>query len=153
MDRTTFCYPDSVYEPNHFGTAAGMGLAPLVDAHNGDCLDDYIEAQVHGPLSLTGDVEALVLDPCFSGTAVQAAACALPCPLEWHDGFRLRVEDLRRHPEFRGPRYVELGTAPAQGGVLDARMIGEAGRSGVHDPQDLKRVWHYVACFGAPAER
>jgi hypothetical protein len=153
LDRTTFCYPDSVYEPLHFGTAARMGLGALADAHEGDPLDDYIEAQVHGPLVLSEHVEALVLDPCFAGTDVEGAARLLPCPIEWHAGFRLRVADLRRHPEFRGPRYVELGAALARHGALDAAMIGEAARTGEHDPQDLKRVWHYVAWFGAPDRR
>ncbi|WP_371626763.1 DUF3626 domain-containing protein [Streptomyces sp. NBC_01116] len=31
---------------------------------------------------------------------------------------------------------------------LDARIIGGAVRSGRHDPQDLKRVWHLPARFG-----
>ena len=150
LGRTTFCYPDSVYEPLHFGTAGHMGLAPLADAHEGDPLDDYIEAQVHGPLRLSEHVEALVLDPCFVGTDVERAARALPCPTEWHPGFRLGVDELRRHLEFRGARYVELGTALSRGGTLDAAMIGEAARTAGHDPQDLKRVWHYVAWFGAP---
>ena len=28
-------------------------------------------------------------------------------------------------------------------------MIGDASRSGRHDEQALKRVWHYVARFGS----
>jgi hypothetical protein len=30
-------------------------------------------------------------------------------------------------------------------------VIGHAVRAGHHDPQDLKKVWHHVAHFGAPA--
>ena len=127
-----------------------MGLGVLADAHEGDALDDYIEAQVHGPVRPSEHAEALVLDPCFAGTDVESAARVLPCPIEWHPGFRLDVEDLVRHPEFRGPRYVELGTALARRGALDAAMIGEAARAGDHDPKDLKGVWHYVAWFGSP---
>jgi len=43
-----------------------MSLVGLAEADDDkDLLDDYIEAQVHGPLLLAHDVEALVLDPCY----------------------------------------------------------------------------------------
>ncbi|MFJ8859165.1 DUF3626 domain-containing protein [Streptomyces sp. NPDC102451] len=149
LPRATFCYPDSFLEPTDFGVAAaGSQLVALAEADVRDALDDYIEAQVHGPVRLDRHVEALVLDPCFQGTAVEKAARQLPCPLEWHAGFRLATEELRRHPEYRGPEYVELGAALAVGGSLDARIIGEAALTGRHDPQDLKRVWHCLARFG-----
>jgi hypothetical protein len=31
-------------------------------------------------------------------------------------------------------------------------VIGEAAATGKYDPQALKRVWHYVARFGAPGD-
>ena len=63
--------PDSVFEPTHFGVALRMSLVGLAEADDdNDLLDDYIEAQVHGPLLLAHDVEALVLDPCFRDTDV-----------------------------------------------------------------------------------
>lgn len=98
LARTTFCYPDSFLEPSDFGVAARMGLIELALADRQDELDDYVEAQVHGPVRLQGDVEALVLDPCYRGTTVEAAALRLGCPVEWHPGFRLGVGELRRHP-------------------------------------------------------
>jgi len=72
----------------------------------------------------------------------------LPVDLEWHEGRRLPVEELRRHPEFRGPRIVEVGTDVAERGWLDARILGAAVAAGGHDPQELKKVWHHVARFG-----
>ncbi|MEV7543765.1 DUF3626 domain-containing protein [Streptomyces sp. NPDC089915] len=152
LERTTFCYPDSFLEPSDFGTADRMGLIALALADRQDALDDYIEAQVHGPVRLDRDVEALVLDPCYRGTPVEAAAGRLPCPVEWHDGFRLTVEELRRHPAYRGPEFVELGARIAVGGGLDPRIVGAAADTGGHDPQAVKRVWHYLARFGAPAD-
>jgi hypothetical protein len=149
LDRATFCYPDSFHEPADFGVAARMGLAALADADGRDRLDDYIEAHVHGELRFARDVEALVLDPCYADTDVERAARALPCPLEWHPGFRLTVDELARHASYRGPEYVALGAAIAEGGVLDPRIIGDAARTGRHDEQALKRVWHCVARFGA----
>ncbi|KQX70100.1 hypothetical protein ASD06_02405 [Angustibacter sp. Root456] len=153
LQRSTFCFPDSVYEPEIVGTAAAMELGEVVDAaaHSDDPLDDYVEAQVHGPVRLDRDAEALVLDPCYRATAVEDIARRLPCAVEWHCGRRLPVSELERHPEYRGPEFVELGARIADGGWLDGRVIGDAARTGQHDPQALKRVWHYVARFGGPS--
>lgn len=163
LDRTTFCFPDSVFQPEHLGTADRFDLIRHADAFDaisrtaadelavGGMLDDYIEAHVHGPVTVAEDVEALVMDPCYRGTAVEAAAFALGVRMEWHEGRVLTVEELSRHPEFRGPHVVDVGLRIAQEGWLDARIIGHAVRDGVEDPQDLKKVWHHVARFGSPA--
>ncbi|MFB7194454.1 DUF3626 domain-containing protein [Streptomyces sp. NPDC056240] len=150
--RTTFCYPDSFLEPSDFGVADRMGLIDLAlpDTDSRDDLDDYIEAQVHGPVRLNCHVEAVVLDPCYRDSPVEAAALRLGCPVEWHGGFRLGVEELRRHPDYRGQEYVDLAARIAVGGTLDPRIIGDAARGGCHDPQSVKKVWHYLARFGAP---
>ncbi|MFI7672348.1 DUF3626 domain-containing protein [Actinophytocola sp. NPDC049390] len=152
LARTTFCYPDSHLEPSDFGVAERMGLIELALADTQDDLDDYIEAQVHGPVRLDRDVEALVLDPCYRGTEVAASAARLGCPVEWHHGLRLEVDELRLQPGYRGQEYVDLGTRIAVDGVLDPRVIGDVARTERHDPQAVKKVWHYVARFGtAPA--
>jgi hypothetical protein len=150
LARTTFCYPDSFLEPTNFGVASRMPLIKLAEADDQDFLDDYIEAHVHGPILLDRDVEALVLDPCFQDSDVAHAATQLGCAVEWHSGFRLSVTEMRRHPEYRGPEFVELGCSLATRGYLDPRIIGVAARSGYHDEQALKRVWHYVARYGSP---
>lgn len=150
--RTTFCYPDSNLEPADFGVAEHMGLVPMALAADADALDDHIEAHVHGPVRLDADVEALVLDPSYRGTQVEESANKLPCKIAWHGGFRLTVDELARHPEYRGPRFVDLGRRIAVDGLLSPLIIGEAVRSRRHDPQDLKRVWHCLARFGAPTE-
>ncbi|NGO06845.1 DUF3626 domain-containing protein [Streptomyces sp. HC44] len=153
LRRATFCYPDSSVDPTAFGVADSMPLIRLAEADDRDALDDYIEAQVHGGVVLDEDMEALVLDPCYRDTPVEAAARRLPCPVEWHPGYRLSVEELRRHPDFRGPRYVELGARIAEDGRLDPRIIGDAARTGRYELQDLKKVWHCLARFGAPSGR
>jgi hypothetical protein len=146
--RSTFCYPDSFLEPSDFGVASAMALIELAKADSREPLDDYIEAQVHGPVRLSADVEALVLDPSYRDTAVEAASGRLACPVEWHNGFRLAVAELRRHPDYRGQEYVDLGAQIAIDGYLDPRIIGEAACTGRYDPQALKKVWHYLARFG-----
>ncbi len=153
LDRATFCYPDSVFNPEHFGVASkASDLIELAVTNSKDRLDDYIEAQVHGTLIIEEDAEALVLDPCFAGTEIEKLAKELPCPVEWHRGFRLHVDELKRHPEYRGEEYVELGVCLARNGYLDAKLIDDAALTGIHDEQNLKRVWHYIARYGS-AER
>ncbi len=70
--------------------------------------------------------------------------------MEWHAGFRLTVERLRRHPDYRGQEYVALGAEIAVDGLLDPRIIGDAARTGHYDLQALKKVWHCLARFGSP---
>ena len=151
LARTTFCYPDSFFEPRDFGVAERMALIPLAESVPSDPLDGYIEAQTHGPLRFADDVEAIVLDPCYRDTEVERDARLLPCRVEWHAGFRLSSAVLGQHPEYRGGAYVELGLSLARDGWLSPREIGDASRTGKYDAQSLKRVWHYVARFGAPA--
>jgi len=150
LARTTFCYPDSFTEPDHFGVLSRLSaLVELARAGHQDPLDDYVEAHVHGVIELARDVEAVVLDPCYRGTPVEAAARALPCPVQWHGGFLLTDTRLGRHPGYRGQQIVDLGVSLARDGLLDARIIGDASRTGRYDEQALKRVWHYLARFGS----
>ncbi|MGY5307479.1 DUF3626 domain-containing protein [Nocardia gipuzkoensis] len=80
LERTTFCFPDSVFEPHSFGTAERMNLIGLADEVTvADPLDHYIEAHLHGVLSLQRDVEELVLDPSYRDTLIHEIAVGLPC--------------------------------------------------------------------------
>ncbi|WP_228641232.1 DUF3626 domain-containing protein [Microtetraspora sp. AC03309] len=120
LRRTTFCYPDSFFEPSAFGVASRMALIELAEADDQDFLDDYIEAQVHGPVRLDRDVEALLLDPSYRGTAVEAAARRL----------RGQVGDAQhRHARQRLPVQV-VDVAFEEEDLLDvpARRAG-AGRA------------------------
>ncbi|GEP40524.1 hypothetical protein NPS01_41870 [Nocardioides psychrotolerans] len=150
LDRSTFCFPDSVFEPTDLATADRCDLVRLAEAAGADVLDDYVEAHVHGAVDLSTDVEALVLDPSFRHTPIDDHASRLGVPVEWHEGRRLDVPTLERHPGFRGPEIVEVGRSVAEDGVLDAAVIGRALLLDRHDPQDLKKVWHHVARFGSP---
>ena len=160
LARTTFCYPDSVFEPETFGTATHFALAEPADADWAagatEVLDSYVEAHVHGVIDLVNDVEALVLDPAFRGTEVERDAHRLGCAVEWHEGFRVGVDTVCAHTDYRGPEIVTIAqnvaAAFSADGRLDAAVIGAAVAAGSHDPQDLKRVWHYLARFGGPAE-
>ena len=145
LERTTFCFPDSVFEPTHHGGAELLPqLCALADASGLDHLDEAVEAHVHGGVQVDRDVTALVLDPCFAGSQVAEAAAALGCEVRYHPGFRLST--ARLDPSYRGRQYVQLAQELAP--VLTPDVIGDAARSGKYDLQVLKRVWHYLARFG-----
>lgn len=153
LARTTFCYPDSVFEPQHFATATKMSLIALAQADRREPLDDAIEAHVHGPVRMDQDVEALVLDPSFRDGIVEELARKLPCALEWHPGFRLSCAELAAHPDHRGSEVVDLGMTISRDGALTPVLLGEAANSGRHDPHAIKKVWHYLARFGSESTR
>lgn len=147
-ERCTFCFPDSVFEPERVhGPEAAAELVALARASGFDALDDCVEAHVHGGVLIARDVEAIVLDPSHRGGAVEQAADRLGCAVEWHPGFRVSTDDL--DPGYRGPEIVAL--ARSLGAELTPRVVGDAARSGAHDPQAVKRVWHCLARFGRSA--
>ena len=59
-------------------------------------LDGYVEAQVHGGVSLAGDVTEFVVDPSFSDTAVAddlpRTADSYGFALSWHRGSEMHVD-------------------------------------------------------------
>jgi len=149
LTRTTFCYPDSHMHPEHFGIFDRMALVAMaIDNHRClDLLDDYVEAHVHGPLQMAEDVEAVVLDLCFKGTRVEAAACRLPCAVEWHHGFRLPIDRLNDCKLYRGKATADALSSMSISGVVTPLEIRAARVAGM-DYQLTKWAWHCVACFG-----
>ena len=142
----------------------------------GRALDDYIEAQVHGPIELSRDVEALVLDPSFDGTEVGERLREL-CDRHGivratHPGFVLAPHEVPS--DFRGPRMPALAervarlarvspSIPPAPPTIDAATIGRAAASLQRDPaawqdwatpdetlQHLKQLWHVLVRFGRP---
>ena len=130
------------------GTADRCAPTELADADDKEPLDDYVEAHVHGGICIARDVEALVLDPCFRGSEVEADAHLLGVPVQWHHGFRASVQDIAADPGYRGPDIVEAAAHISRDGTLDAWLIGSADREGRFDGQILKRVWHCTVRFG-----
>ena len=82
---------------------------PFIDFTNKESarnLNHYIEAQIHGDISLKEDVEALVVDPSFKGTNVgrtlEEICLKYSIDLYWHIGFVLMVDDVPMN--FRGSK-------------------------------------------------
>ncbi|WP_121257133.1 DUF3626 domain-containing protein [Nocardioides ferulae] len=148
-ERSTFCFPDSVFEPVDVGGPELLErLCRMADESGLDDLDECVEAHVHGGVRFETDVDAVVLDPCFAGTPVEEAARLLGCAVEMHPGFRVASDAI--DSAYRGEEVGAL--ARSLGTELTPRVVGDAARSGQHDPQDVKRVWHCLARFGRVAE-
>lgn len=127
--------------------------------------DHYIEAQVHGPISLKNDIDYLIVDPSFKGTEVAehlSAACKkYDITLYWHAGFNLPTAEVPE--DFRGPTMPSLAKRVAPDGLLNVSKIGEAAASLKQNPkawkdrgsekdvlQELKLLWHVLLKFGQP---
>jgi hypothetical protein len=192
--RATFSHGDSVTEPAVVGTLdtfAGVWAALLAQVAStgsalgvaapsprawvaalgeprraaGRALDDYVEAQVHGVLSLGGAVQAVVADPSFAGTPTGALLSRLAPRLEFHPGFVLAPADFPAGLRTPATPEVAAFTASRFGvPLIDAEVVGRAARSVVRDPsswsrfgppaevlQELKYVWHILVLCGAPA--
>jgi hypothetical protein len=130
-------------------------------------LNHYIEAQVHGDVSLEEDVDVLVVDPSFEQTETGAVLRALceRCEIAFrtHPGFELDPRAVPRN--FRGPKMPSLATRVAchGKGKVTAAAIGAAVRDLRLKPsawsdrgseaevlQELKLLWHVLVRFGDP---
>jgi len=128
-------------------------------------LDHYIEAQIHGGLSLEEDVELLVADPCFKGTGtgklLELICRRYSIRLYWHMGFFLKADEVPT--DFRGPSMPSLARRIARNGEIDAFQIGCAAMDLKRNPaawsgrgdypavlQELKQLWHVLVQYGHP---
>ncbi|WP_327005760.1 DUF3626 domain-containing protein [Dactylosporangium sp. NBC_01737] len=165
--RATFTLGDSFHEPAEAGVFDALSpvLAGLTDHLTAaGPLDDYVEAQVHGPVDLARDVEALVLDDSFAGRlpAAELLTARFDIKLEWRAGSRLAPDEVPE--EFRGPEMRPLAVLLCERysrPLLDAELIGRAARDVVTAPgewaawgtpaatlQLLKYLWHILAWHG-----
>ena len=90
---------------DHFLTNLEKPYEDPSTRHANRNLNHYIEAQVHGDVSLADDVEILVADlpsrtPLLVGCST---SCAPPYSIQlyWHMGFAMRSQDVPT--DFRGP--------------------------------------------------
>ena len=176
VERATFTFPDSVFDPTAVGVVGAFGLVESalrerIAATAGDlALHEYVEVQVHGPVRLAEDVDALVADPAYAGTPVgellQAAADRHGFALEWHPGWVLALDEVPRDVPAGEPmrwrefcrdgaaarfavQVIEVAAAPPR---LDAAVIGRARTTGWGAQPELrnsfKDLWSIVVAFG-----
>ncbi|MEU4238355.1 DUF3626 domain-containing protein [Actinoplanes sp. NPDC026619] len=179
--RATFSHGDSVTSPAVVGTADAFGavwaalLAEVTERGQalnlpavtpeawvaaldaprtaaGRALDDYVEAQIHGGVTLSADVAAVVADPSFRGTAYEPLLRSLAPELRWSPGFRLAPGAFPAG--LRGDEVPPLAAEIAETyGVaeLDAEVIGRAARGPASRLQLIKYLWHILVLLGRPA--
>ena len=128
-------------------------------------LNHYIEAQVHGEISLREDAEALIADPSFAGTPtghdLEALCERYAIQLSWHTGFSLALIDVPS--DFRGPTMPSLARRISGGPYFDVHTIGRAVAELRRDAnqfsdrgtpeqvlQELKLLWHVLVRHGRP---
>jgi hypothetical protein len=148
--RTSLCYPDSYFEPQDFAVSDVRPLIALAAQNERGLdpwLDNYIEAHIHGRVAVREDCEAIVLDPSYQKTAIEAAARALGCSVEWHNGFRLSIDRLADCEDFRGKVAADAIEMIAEDSVVTPAILGRA-RHSTLDYQTAKLVWHCIARFG-----
>lgn len=126
-------------------------------------LNHYIEAQIHGNISLKDDVEILVADPSFKGThagnTLEKICLKYSINLYWHRGFILMADEVPS--DFRGPSMPSLAKRIAQKNFIDASIIGSAVMDLKYNPaswsdrgtyedvlQELKLLWHVLVRYG-----
>ena len=113
-----------------------------------DFLDDYIEAHVHGEISLEHDVERIVLDPIYESTEIEREANKLSIPVHWHAGYELSIDTMRLYSGYRGERIIELAHKLAPEGIVNPLLLGAAVNEHRFESQDIKKVWHYFSRYG-----
>ncbi|MFT4163747.1 MAG: DUF3626 domain-containing protein [Microlunatus sp.] len=149
MERSTFAYPDSVFQPATFGVAARMAPLDLWRRDDPpDPLDHYIEAHVHCRVVVPADVEALVLDPSFVDSGLETIAEEAGMAVEWHPGYELRTDALASVADYRSPLVVGAAIKLAENGLITPASLGRARRRGDEDVQMQKWTWHCLARFG-----
>ncbi|KHT64291.1 hypothetical protein RJ45_07075 [Photobacterium gaetbulicola] len=125
-------------------------------------LDHYVEAQIHGDICLSHDVESLIADDSFYGTDIGAALVHLAqlydINLLWRPAYQLAVDSVP--DDFRGSSMVNLAKQVAINEEINAYVIGqEAKRVAVNqvglspaevqaELQQLKLLWHVLVKFG-----
>lgn len=116
-------------------------------------LDFYIEAQVHGDISLRNDIDTLIADYSYKGTDIESQLKVL-CEkyyieIKWNSGLELKVSEFPNN--FRGNKVPFYAEKFGQNGKLNAYLLGKAAMqmSRQHDNlQMLKYLWHCIVRFG-----
>ncbi|MBB1268965.1 DUF3626 domain-containing protein [Shewanella sp. SR44-3] len=152
---------------SHMASEAQSLVAARFEKNSLGNLDHYIEAQIHGDVSLADDISYLVADPCFKDTDTEEYFNQLcsdyQITLCWHKGLTLNSEHIPT--DFRGAGMPVLAKQIAIDEVIDARIIGiEAARlqkqpsswsergAQAKKIQELKLLWHVLVKFGKPKE-
>ncbi|WP_394130544.1 DUF3626 domain-containing protein [Shewanella maritima] len=126
-------------------------------------LDHYIEAQVHGDISLDTDIDLLVADPHFKETPIASLlnqiAQQYRIRLCYHSGYQMLASEVPNN--FRGASMPSLAQKLACNGKVTPLQLGQAAQAlvsqtsswserGAHEKslQQLKLLWHVLVKYG-----
>lgn len=139
---------------------------PIVDLSNSEPkrhLNHYIEAQIHGDVSLKDDVELLIADPSFLktniGDKIIETCNKYSISLFWHMGFAMNTNEIPN--DFRGNKMPKLGEFIATDSIIDTHHLGLAVMDLHSNPkkwedwgskegviQKIKLLWHILVKYG-----
>jgi hypothetical protein len=116
-------------------------------------LDFYIEAQIHGDISLDEDIDSLIVDFSYWGTGIAKQFETLcekyDIELLWNSGLELDVNEFPNN--FRGAEVPYYAEKFGDNGKLNAHLIGRASQTmnrNLDDLQMLKYLWHCIVRYG-----
>ena len=141
-------------------------IKPMEDLSNKNAkrhLNHYIEAQVHGNISLKEDVKIMVADPSFKETGIGdkiVQTCnKYSIKLLWHMGFSLKVNEVP--DDFRGNEMPQLAKFITNEPSIDTHHLGLAVFDLYSNPkkwekwgsqkdiiQKIKLLWHILVKYG-----
>jgi hypothetical protein len=168
--RDTFHYNNTLGEQNisikelfkHF-TNLHKPIKKLSNKNPKRKLNHYIEAQIHGNISLTEDVETLIADPSFKNTGIglliEKTWKKYSIKLLWHMGFKLNIQEIPK--DFRGKEMPKLAKFIVGNGFIDTHHLGLAVMDIYQNPkkwdrwgtqnevlQKIKLLWHVLVKYG-----
>ncbi|OAQ69613.1 hypothetical protein VFPPC_11945 [Pochonia chlamydosporia 170] len=126
-------------------------------------LDHMIEAQIHGDVLLGRDVDTLVIDGAFRGTAIghclEQIGHQYRFPVRYRQSFQLDVRDVPL--DFRGPSMPLLAKRISQNSIVTTATLGEGAQDLRKHPeawtdrgtyaevlQEFKLLWHILVRYG-----
>ena len=169
--RDTFHYNNTLGEMNfsvkkllyHFSNDLEKPIKNLSVKTPGRHLNNYIEAQIHGNISLKEDVEILVADPSFRkteiGEVIRQTCKKYSIKLLWHMGFVMKLIDIP--DDFRGKEMPKLAEFITKENYIDTHHLGLAVMELYSNPkkwkkwgskrevvQKIKLLWHVLVKYG-----
>jgi hypothetical protein len=173
--RDTFHYDNTLGQHDitikqllyHLSNAIEKPMEDISKKETKRTLNNYIEAQIHGVISLQNDVEIMVADPSFRetdiGDKITKTCRKYSIELLWHMGFALKLDEVPN--DFRGKEMPKLAAFITKNGFIDTHHLGLAAIDQQLNPnkwkpwgsqreitQKIKLLWHVLVKYGKKYE-
>ena len=173
--RDTFHYNNTLGQQNisvkqllnHLSNEIGKPIEDMSKKEPKRTLNNYIEAQIHGIILLSNDVEIMVADPSFMetdiGDKIMKTCKKYSIKLLWHMGFALKLNEVPE--DFRGNEMPKLAAFITKNDFIDTHHLGLAVMDLHFNPkkwetwgsqkdiiQKIKLLWHVLVKYGKKYE-